>query len=147
MSSATHAGGTAARRMVDTLLRKVAGQTVLLRMPLPAVPNDLGEQLGLATPLFQDAEIGPVAFRRVRATTGTAQTSRATTYELLISPAAITRLMGTLSLDSAELLFAQAAGIVVDDTTYEIVWAASAEAFGSVYLYRLGLRAPVKDLT
>ncbi len=147
MSAASTAGGTAALRVTDALLRKVGGRIVLLRMPVPAVPNDLGEQIGLATPLFHDARIGPAAFRRVRATTGTAQKSRAAAYELLISAAAIAQLVGTLAFDSANLLFAQAAGVVVDDTTYEIVWTASAEAFGTVYLYRLGLRAPVKDLT
>ena len=136
----------AAVRMTDALLRTVGGRTVLLRIPAPAVPNDLGEQIGLATPQFQDAAIGPVALRRVRATTGTAQNSRATAYELLVSATSIVNLLGTLAFDSADLLFAQAAGVVVDDTTCEIVWAASAEAFGSVYLYRLGLRAPVKDL-
>jgi hypothetical protein len=38
------------QRMTDTLMRGVGGRSVLLHLPAPAIPGDLGEQLGLATP-------------------------------------------------------------------------------------------------
>jgi hypothetical protein len=44
-----------AKRNSDVLLRAMGGRSVMLRMPAPAVPADPTEQLGLATPLFQDA--------------------------------------------------------------------------------------------
>ncbi len=132
-------------RMADTLLRGVGGRTVLLHMPGPAVPNDLGEQLGLATPEFQDIELGPVVFRKVRAKTGTPEKPKEASYELLVSASAVNRIVGSLAFDSANLLLAQVDGVMVDGTLYGIMWAASAEAFGSVYLYRLGLRGAVQD--
>jgi hypothetical protein len=131
-------------RMADALLRSVGGRTVLLRIPSPAMNGDLGEQLGLAVPEFQDVELGPVAFRRVRATTGTADAPDEVRYELLVSASAVTRLVGSLGFEAADVLFAQAAGVLVDGSLLGIAWVASAEAFGTVYLYRLGLRGAVK---
>src|ERR1700722_6147660 len=78
----------AAVRAADTLLRGVGGRRVLLRVPAPAIAGDDGEQLGVATPEFQDAPLWPVVLRRVRATmvpataleTG-ARAGKATQYE------------------------------------------------------------------
>ncbi len=132
-------------RMADTLLRGVGGRTVLLHMPASAVPNDLGEQLGLAIPEFQDIELGPVVFRKLRAKTGTPEKPKEASYELLVSASAVNRIVGSLAFDSASLLFAQADGVMVDGALYGIVWAVCAEAFGTVYLYRLGLRGAVQN--
>jgi hypothetical protein len=57
----------------------------------------------------------------------------------------VAKIVGALGLGAAELLFAQAAGVLVDGTLLGIAWVASTEAFGTVYLYRLGLRGAVKD--
>ena len=43
----------AAARAADVLLRAMGGRTVMLRMPAPAVPVDVTEQFGLATPSFR----------------------------------------------------------------------------------------------
>jgi hypothetical protein len=136
---------SAAIRLADTLLCGVGGRTVLLHMPAPAVPNDLGEQIGLATPEFQDIPLAPVVFRKIRATTGTAEKPKEATCELLVSASAVNRIGGSLAFDSADVLFAQAGGVMVDGTLYGITWAARAEAFGSVFLYRLGLRGAVQS--
>jgi hypothetical protein len=136
---------SAAIRLADTLLCGVGGRTVLLHMPAPAVPNDLGEQIGLATPEFQDIPLAPVVFRKIRATTGTAEKPKEATCELLVSASAVNRIVGSLAFDSADVLFAQAGGVMVDGTLYGITWAARAEAFGSVFLYRLGLRGAVQS--
>jgi hypothetical protein len=131
--------------MADALLRSVGGRTVLLHVSAPALNGDVGEQLGLATPEFQDVELGPVVFRRVRATAGTAESPKEATYELLVSATAVAKIVGTLGYGAAEVLFAQAAGVMVDGALLGIVWVTSAEAFGSVYLYRLGLRGAVQN--
>ena len=73
------------RRMADTLLRSVGGRTVLLHISAPAVQGDLGEQLGLAAPLFQDVALGPVVLRKLKPKVATAQAERAAQYELLVS--------------------------------------------------------------
>ena len=134
-------------RMADALLRGAGGRSVLLHMPAPAIPGDVGEQLGLATPQFQDVALCPALFRRVRARTGTADKPDQASYELLVSASAVGRAAGTLGLDASDLLFAQAAGVVIDDTLYGITWVAAAEAFGSPYLYRLGLRGAISNFT
>ncbi len=121
------AGATA---MADALLRSVGGRQVLLRIPAPAVAGDLGEQVGLAVPLFQDMELAPVVFRRSAG------------HELLVSGSTVATLVGSLQFGSAALLFQSAAGVVIDGLLYAVLSVASAEAFGAVYLYRVKLQAP-----
>ena len=122
-------GGVGA--MADALLAGVGGRQVLLRIAAAAVAGDPGEQLGLATPEFQDVPLAPVVFRR---TAG---------HELLVSAAALLSIAGTLASGSAEVLLHQAVGIVIDGLLYQIERVISAEAFGVVYLYRILLRPPV----
>jgi hypothetical protein len=138
---------TAEQRVTNVLMRGVGGRTVLLHLPAPAIPGDPGEQLGLATPLFQDVPLVPALFRRVRARTGTADRATEDSYELLVSASTVNRAAGTLGYDAALLLFAQADGVVVDGTLYGITWVATAEAFGSPYLYRVGLRGALGNFT
>lgn len=137
---------SAATRMADVLLQHSGGRTVLLRMPAPAIPGDLGEQVGLALPQFQDLELSPVLYRRVRAKAPAGEAMHAVVYELMVSATAVNRAAGTLAYDSASLLFEQAAGVVVDGVLLEVIWMATAEAFGSVYLYRMGLRGALKNV-
>lgn len=137
---------SAATGVADVLLRHSGGRTVLLRMPAPAVPGDLGEQVGLASPQFQDVELSPAVYRRVRAKAPASGGIHAVVYELMVSATAVHKVAGTLAFDSVPLLFAQAAGVVVDGALLEVIWMATAEAFGSVYLYRIGLRGALKDV-
>ena len=129
-------------RMADALLRSVGGRTVLLHISAPAVAGYVGEQVGLGIPAFQDILLGPVVFRRVRARVA----SETVTYELLVSASAVRTLVGSLEYRSAELLFASAVCVLVDAEPYYITTATSAEAFGEVYLYRLGLRGAAAGL-
>ncbi len=147
MSAPLSAPMTTQQRMANALLRGVGGRTVLLRLPAPAIPGDPGEQLGLATPQFQEVALGPALFRRIRARTGTANRPEEDSYELLLSAFAVYRAAGTLGYDAGDVLFAQAAGVLIDGTLYGITWVATAEAFGSSYLYRLGLRGAVANFT
>ncbi len=133
-------------RMADALLRGVGGRTVLLHIAAPAVQGDLGEQVGLAAPEFQDLELGPVVFRKVRPKIGTASDERVGEYELLVSASAVTRLVGSLAYGAAGVLFGSAAGVLVDGVLYQLTSATSAEAFGAVYLYRLGLKGSAAGL-
>jgi hypothetical protein len=133
-------------RMADALLRSLGGRTVLFHIPTPAIPGDLGEQLGLATPLFQDVALTPVVLRRVRPKIATAATERVAEYELLVSASAVEKVVGSLAFQSAEVLFGQACGVIVDGELREITSVTSVEGFGAVYLYRLGLRGRAADL-
>ena len=130
---------TAAIRAADALLRRAGGRSVLLRTPSPATPGDATEQLGLATPSFQDVELAPVVLRKARAATTPGKGAR---WELLVSATAIQKLVGSLAFDSASVLFAQAFGLLIDGTLMEIEAATASTAFGLPYVYRLIVRAP-----
>lgn len=119
-------------RNAEVLLRGTGGRTVLLRMPGQAIPADVGEQLGLETPVFQDVELGPVVFRRA--------TAPEVDQEVLVSAAAVARVVASLAYDSAKVLFATTVGLVVDGDLYEIEWVRPSQVFGVAYLYRVGLR-------
>ena len=126
----------------DILLRAMGGRSVFLRLPAPAVPADATEQLGLATPLFQDIPLAPAVYRKARATLAAGKPPMA---ELLISASAIQRIVGSLAFASANILFASAVGILSgpdESELFEIVSTSSEEANGQPYVYRLLLRAP-----
>lgn len=126
--------------MADTLLRSLGGSSVLLRMPLNAVPNSDQEQLGLAVPLFQDIALEPVVYRKTRASVSAGHGAQS---ELLVSASAVDAIVGSLAFNSAETLFATAVGIVAGQMLLQIAAVSVSEAFGRAYLYRLELREPV----
>jgi hypothetical protein len=138
-------------RAADVLLRALGGRTVTLRMPAPAIPADPTEQLGLATPAFQDIPLAPAVYRKARATI----TSSGIKSELLVSATAVQQIVGSLAYASASVLFANAAGILAgpdsdaadESPLLEIVSAGAEEAFGQPYVYRLILRAPLAPIT
>ena len=134
----------AAARTADVLLRAVGGRTVMLRMPAPAVPADVTEQLGIATPTFQDLPLSPVVYRKARATVTAGKAAR---WELLVSATVVETLLGSLAYASASVLFATAFGVLSDDELLEIMSATEEQLFGQPYVYRLVLRAPLAQAT
>jgi hypothetical protein len=139
MSDLISSNGVAARA-VDVLLRAMGGREVMLRIPAPAVPADPTEQLGAATPAFQDVPLAPVVYRKARAAITVGKAAKS---ELLVSATVIEEIVGSLEYASASVLFATASGILVDDDLLEIVAAAAEQAFGKPYVYRLVLLAPL----
>ncbi len=135
---------SAARRAADALLRSGGGRSVLLRIPSPGTPGDLAEQLGLATPSFQDVELAPAVLRKARATVSGDQGSR---WEVLLSATAVDKLVGSLAYDSGRVLFSQALGLLIDGTLLEIEAATVSQIFSAPYVYRLLVRAPLTLLT
>lgn len=132
-----------ARRTADVLLRSTAGRTVLLRMPAPANPGDITEQLGLAVPTFQDVELAPAVFRKARATV---TAGKAAKCELMISASAVEALVGSMGYAAADEVFAVASGVLIDGVLMEIVSATESEAGGAAYVYRLLLQAPLAEM-
>jgi hypothetical protein len=129
----------AAARTADALLRASGGRTVILRIPAPAAAL-VSEQLGLATPYFQDVPLAPVVFRKARTQSAT---GAAATSELLVSATAVELIVGSLDYASASVLFGSALGVLIDGELFAIEWAATEQAFGKPYLYRLVLRTPL----
>lgn len=130
-----------AARAADALLRGAGGRSVLLRMPAPAGADDINEQLGLAVPQFQDVELAPAVLRPPRA----AAAGKPATQELLVSASAIAALLGSLGFGAAEAMFAAAFGVLIDGVLLTIESAATMEASGTAYLYRLILRQPIAE--
>lgn len=124
-------------RAADALLRALGGNVVMLRVPGNAMAAQDAEQLGLGEPQFEEIAIGPAVYRRVMATKADGKGERA---ELLVSATTVLKIVGSLGYSSTSVLFAQAAGVVVNGTLLQIVGASSSEIFGQPYLYRLQLR-------
>ncbi len=122
----------AAVRAADALLWANGGRRVLLRMPAPAVAGAPGEELGLATPEFQDVELWPVVFRKAESTA-----------TMVVSASVVKGIVGSLDFDSADVLFETAAGVVVDGRVYVIEKCVALRAGDGVYGYYLSLRTPV----
>jgi hypothetical protein len=129
-----------AARSADVLLRAMGGRTVMLRMPAPAVPADVGEQLGIAAPVFHDYSLAPALSRKSQAKVAAGQ---AATFELLVSALAVEKLVGSLDHASASVLFANAYGVLANDQLHAIVSATQEPPVGEAHLYRLLLRSPL----
>jgi hypothetical protein len=119
-------------RAAEALLRANGGRNVVLRMPGLAASGDDAEQLGLATPGFQDVVLGPVVFRKAESP-----------GKLLVSGAAVAAIVGSMAFDSAEVLFEQAVGVVVGNVLYEVESCVASVSGGVAYCYAVGLKAPV----
>jgi hypothetical protein len=120
-----------AERMANALLNSNGGGVVFLRVPVQAIPGSDAEQLGLATPQFQDVPLAPAVWRRC-----------ASSSQLLLSATALRGVVDTLSATSAQALFTTAAGVLVDGLLYEIVDFEASEAKGEPFCYRITVRKP-----
>jgi hypothetical protein len=138
-------GAAAAVRAADVLLRCAGGRSVLLRMPANASAGDMAEQLGLAVPEFQDVELAPVVFRKARqaASALSVTVDKAARWELMVSATTVNALVGSLGYSAASVLFATAFGVLIDGALMEVISATESEVFGTPYVYRLVLRAPL----
>jgi hypothetical protein len=138
-------GSIGVQRAADVLLSCAGGRAVLLRIPAPASAADTTEQLGLATPTFQDVELAPVVFRKARqaASPLSAAVDKGAKWELLVSATAVNALVGSLGYSAASVLFAVAFGVLIDGVLMEVVSATESEVGGAPYVYRLVLRAPL----
>lgn len=125
--------GDGVERAGEALLRANGGRVVVLRMPAAATAGDASEELGLATAAFQDVEMGPAVFRKL-----------ADTATLLVSAAGVNAVVGSLAFDSVDVLFATAAGVVVDGVVYAVESVAAEQAFGVAGCYAVKLRAPLR---
>ena len=120
-------------RGADAVMRAAGGRTVLLRIAAPAVPGNDAEQLGLATPQFQDLVLGPATFQKANSV-----------EKLLVSASAVHAMVGSRGYDSANVLFETAVGVLIDDLLFEIMNSVASQAMGKPYCYCLTLKPPVR---
>ncbi len=134
--------GEAARRAAECLLRSTGGRSVFLRLAAPASGLSVTEQLGLAVPEFQDAELSPVVFRKARP-----QLSKSgPRWELLVSAISVTGVLGSAGEADGAELFANAFGVLVGDTLMQIESVSTSDMDGTPYVYRVLLRIPAADV-
>ena len=127
-----------AQRVATAVLRAAAGAAACLRMPpLNGDSSDQG-QLGLDAPGFLSLPLAPAVLRG--APRGNLQEGEAAKYELLVAAEAVTARVSELKLSSAEVLFAQANGVVVGGKLFLIEGVSTSQSQGAPYLYRLLLR-------
>jgi hypothetical protein len=122
--------------LADALMRSVSGTTALLRVTAASADSSQLE-MGLVASTFLDVVVSPVVIRKLRPTW---QEGGASKWELLLSATSVEQQLSTLDLASAQALFALTLAVTVAGQDYLIESAASNEAFGQVYLYRLLLR-------
>ena len=132
ISSSSFVDPVAAERVADAVLRGTGGRIVLLRVPAPASASD-AEQLGLAIPQFRDVQIGPAAFRTTR-----------NTKTLLMSAKAVRTAVHAVSAASAEAMFRDAVGLLIDGDLYRIEKTVAMGSAGQPYCWALMLIAPVQ---
>jgi hypothetical protein len=122
--------------IADALLRSVGGTTALLRVTGTNAESTQPE-VGLVATTFQNVVVSPVIMRKLQPTWKENGESK---WELLISATSIGVQVNALDLASAQSLFSLTLAVTVDNQDYLIESAASNEAFGQPYLYRLLLR-------
>jgi hypothetical protein len=122
--------------LADALLRSVSGTTALLRVTAASADSSQLE-MGLLASTFADVVVGPAVMRKLRPSWQEGGESK---WELLLSATSVEQQLGVLDLATAQALFAMTLAVTVAGQDYLIESAASNEAFGQVYLYRLLLR-------
>jgi hypothetical protein len=127
---------SAPRMMADALLRSVAGTSAQLRVTGTSAGSDQAE-VGLVATTFSEVVISPVVMRKLRPAI---KEGEAPKWEMLISATSVEAQVKALDLPSAQSLFEMTVAVAVAGQDYLIESVASNEVFGSVYLYRLGLR-------
>jgi hypothetical protein len=122
-----------AMRRAETLLKTSGGRMVYLRMAGLAASGDDSEQLGLATPTFQDMPLRPVAFHKAN-----------NTNKLLVSANAVLAIVQSLAYDSVDVLFETAVGLLIDNVLYAITDSKASQVAGRPYCYWLTLQPPAR---
>lgn len=137
MSDTTSRNPSGAPQMLaDALLRSVGGTSAQLRVAASDTDGAMCE-VGLVSTTFANVVLTPVILRKLRPSW---RESDQPQWELLVSATSIQQQISSLSLDSAQALFAMTLTVTVAGKDYLIESIAANEAFGQIYLYRLLLR-------
>jgi hypothetical protein len=122
--------------LADALLRSVAGTWAQLRVTSATTDTSMSE-VGLVATTFAEVIVSPVVMRKLRPYLPEGNQPK---WELLISATSVEEQVRSLDLASAQSLFSMTLAVTVGGQDYLIESAASNQAFGQVYMYRLVLR-------
>lgn len=123
--------GLGARGAAASLLSTLANDSMTLRMPQPPVGDSDAEELGLGSPLFQDAVLRPALVQQRGAKT-----------LVTLSADAVETAVGVSSPQAVEAAIRSAAFASVGDRVLQVEAVERRAVFGRAYLYRLLLVAP-----
>ena len=115
------------------MLRTLGGIEISISLPLMAMPDDPGAQLGLVDPGVQEVTFSPVVVR----TLPTQSEGPRRRLQFLISSTAVSAALISQNAASAEALFDTALGINYDSNTFHIVDVQTDDFAGTPYLYRV----------
>ena len=127
MASGEERFGAGVTRRAAAMVAALGGGAVTLRTPAPPLPNDDGEQLGLATPLFEDMALCPVVWR-----------TRGKVKELRVPGAVLEAALGLIGVEAVRESLESVATVTAGAESFAIETVDALEAFGQAYLYRLG---------
>jgi hypothetical protein len=129
----TGISGSAAARAADAMLRTLGGKEVTLLFAAAALPADAEAELGLVDPGVTQAPIAPVIVNEL--TTDTNGPRRR--IELVVGRSAMTAQVSQRSVESADVLFETALGVVYEGEMFHIEGFVVERFAGVAYLYRV----------
>ena len=119
----------AIRRGAHALIQSLGATCVELRIPLPPLANDDGEELGLRTPAFRSQLLAPVAIRV--SNHGTV---------IVVSADVLQDALGLQSTEALRESVAMASSIGIDDESYVVLGTEAVRVGGGACFYRLLLQ-------
>ena len=129
----TGISGSAAARAADAMLRTLGGTQVILLFAAAGLPAEGASELGLVDPGVVQAPIAPVIVREL--TTETNGPRRR--IELVVGRSAMAQQVSQRSVESADVLFETALGVVYEGEMFHIEGFVVERFAGVAYLYRV----------
>ena len=123
--------GAGARSAATSLLRTLACDAVVLRMPQPPIANNDGEELGLGSPQFTQMTMTPALVQQHGVKT-----------LVTVSAEVLETALGVSDAQAVEDAVSQCAFALVSDRALQVEQVERREVFGRAYLYRLLLATP-----
>lgn len=129
----TGISGSAAARAADAMLRTLGGKEVTLLFASATMPGEAGVELGLVDPGVTQAPITPVIVNELT----TESTGPRRRIELVVGRSAMAAQVSQRSVESADVLFETALGIVYEGEMFHIEGFVVERFAGVAYLYRV----------
>jgi len=129
----TGISGSAAARAADAMLQTLGGRSVILLFPAAGMPPDPTGELGLVDPGVVQAPIAPVIVRELT----TESNGPRRRIELVAGRSSMAELVSQRNVESADVLFETALGIVYQGDIFHIEGFVVDRFAGVAYLYRV----------
>lgn len=129
----TGTSGVAAVRAAEAMLQTLGGTEVVLLFAAVGLPGDPASELGLVDPGVEQVPISPVIVREL----STENSGPRRRIELLAGRSTMAEQVSQRNVDSAEVLFETALGVVYQGEMFHIEGFVVERFAGVAYLYRV----------